>query len=141
MQFSLRYFFKHLKEQSEVTIADSIVYHEAKEVLMGVVFILIGLGGYYFLASVMGYPPNSTVLWIAGFAIGMLILDWVLLKIRVVKGWYGYNAMEAMEIVRFTLSRNSDDSGTGGRKLLRNQVTERASQTDEISGTVPDVTP
>ena len=93
----------------------------ARLLVTAVVIILSGSGiGIYFDVLDKFLIPLS-------FGIVIALLYWLLVgygdhelrKIRVRKGWYGNNAMEVYELIRFIKKTSEDDTDNGGRPPRR----------------------
>lgn len=102
------------------TVSDLIALHARSASLRGCLMVALGAAGYFYAAGKLHFEPNPAVLWVA-LSIGLVLLtDYALLKLRVAMGWYGSNAIEALEIARF-LHKYGGSAGGGKRDILRHR--------------------
>ena len=121
------------------TVSDQIASWELRSSLWGCLMIIFPVMVYYYTAPILHFEPNPAALFV-GLSIGVVLLtDYALLKIRVVRGYYGSNALEAMEIVRFLhKKRDSGDSGSM-RKILPTKTAVSVENYVSESGNVADI--
>ena len=72
----------------------------------------------YFVAKQLKWHIGFGVFWAWAAVIILISLDGWLLRFRVRQGWYGSNAMEAAELVRFIESRDRDGNDGDNDRIL-----------------------
>jgi hypothetical protein len=120
------------------TVSDLIALRELSASLRGCLLLFSGTAGYHYAAAMLHFEPQPTVFWIT-LGIGLvLLIDYLLLKIRVVMGWYGTNAIEAMEIARFLHKIGKNDGGSGSKRdILRPRSASGVTSAATMTGDGP----
>ena len=115
--------WKSSKQKEPSTIIDKIVRSERKESFLGCKIIFLSLVIYITASLALGFELSNTLLLI-GLIFGLIfVMDWLLIRFRAKRGWYGTNTMEAFEIIQFVRKRSNDNS-IGPRRVFHHKTTE-----------------
>lgn len=100
------------------TLSDKLASHELRARLLIGKVILLSMFFYYLTARLLHWTTGFGVYWMCLAIVIIIGLDWWLLRFRVKQGWYGSNAMEAAEIVKFIENRNRDGNNGDSDRIL-----------------------
>ena len=100
------------------TYSDKLTSHDQKARQRILLAMIISASLYDFVAKLLNWNIGFGIFWVWAAVIILISLDGWLLHFRVKQGWYGSNAMEAAELVRFIEKMTHDGNDGDNYRIL-----------------------